>query len=196
MSVPAMDELTHAAHRARDGDRQALERLVALSYGETRRLCAAVAGAEVADDLAQETLSRVVLAVRDFRGESSARTWVLAIARRVCMDELRARSRRSRREQKLMELAPPASSSYGDPSALLDVRDLLSQLEPERRAAFALTQLLRLSYEEAAVVCDCPTGTIRSRVARARDDLIRLLEPPVREASRDLPGGATDSVSS
>lgn len=189
-----MDELTRLAERARQGDREALERLAASSYGEVRRLCAALAGAEAADDLAQETLSRVVVAIRHFRAESSARTWLLAIARRVCMDELRARSRRSRREQKLMELAPPVPS--GDLSSALDIRDLLSQLEPERRAAFALTQLLRLSYEEAAAVCDCPTGTIRSRVARARDDLIRLLEPSVRQSTRDLPGGATDSVSS
>ena len=49
---------------------------------------------------------------------------------------------------------------------------LVDGLEPDRRAALVLTQVLGLSYAEAAEVCGCPLGTIRSRVARARDDLI------------------------
>ena len=53
--------------------------------------------------------------------------------------------------------------------------ELLAALEPSRRAAFVLTQLLGCSYAEAAVACDCPVGTIRSRVARAREDLDAML---------------------
>ena len=53
----------------------------------------------------------------------------------------------------------------------LAVGDLLAGLDRDRRVAFVLTQLLGLSYEEAATVCECPVGTIRSRVARARDEL-------------------------
>jgi RNA polymerase sigma-70 factor (ECF subfamily) len=49
---------------------------------------------------------------------------------------------------------------------------LLDGLESDRRDALVLTQVLGLSYSEAAEVCGCPLGTIRSRVARARDDLI------------------------
>jgi len=49
--------------------------------------------------------------------------------------------------------------------------DLLTPLDPARRQAFLLTQLVGLSYEEAAAVCECPVGTIRSRVARARAEL-------------------------
>jgi RNA polymerase sigma-70 factor (ECF subfamily) len=58
------------------------------------------------------------------------------------------------------------------------VTDLLERLEPDRRAAFALTQLLRMTYQEAAEVAGCPVGTIRSRVARARGDLIEMLTEP------------------
>jgi RNA polymerase sigma-70 factor (ECF subfamily) len=57
-----------------------------------------------------------------------------------------------------------------------DLDDLLAGLHPDRRQAFVLTQLLGLSYEEAADVCACPIGTIRSRVARARGDLVGWLE--------------------
>jgi RNA polymerase sigma-70 factor (ECF subfamily) len=49
---------------------------------------------------------------------------------------------------------------------------LLDMIDPDRREAFVLTQVAGLSYDEAAVVLDCPVGTIRSRVARARADLV------------------------
>ena len=55
------------------------------------------------------------------------------------------------------------------------VADLLARLDPDRREAFVLTQLLGLPYAEAAEVAGCPVGTIRSRVARARGDLIAAL---------------------
>jgi RNA polymerase sigma-70 factor, ECF subfamily len=55
------------------------------------------------------------------------------------------------------------------------VADLLARLDPDRREAFVLTQLLGLPYAEAAEVAGCPVGTIRSRVARARADLVESL---------------------
>jgi DNA-directed RNA polymerase specialized sigma24 family protein len=59
-----------------------------------------------------------------------------------------------------------------DPTGHVAVDALVRTLPDERREAFVLTQLLGLSYAEAARVCSCPVGTIRSRVARARADLI------------------------
>ena len=56
------------------------------------------------------------------------------------------------------------------------LRRLLVDLPPQRREAFVATQMLGLCYAEAAEVCDCPVGTIRSRVARAREDLIQALQ--------------------
>jgi RNA polymerase sigma-70 factor (ECF subfamily) len=53
---------------------------------------------------------------------------------------------------------------------------LLVALPAERREAVVTTQILGLSYAEAAEVCECPVGTIRSRVARAREDLVRALD--------------------
>jgi RNA polymerase sigma-70 factor, ECF subfamily len=57
----------------------------------------------------------------------------------------------------------------------VDLDDLLAQLDSERRSAFVLTQVLGLRYDEAAEVLDCPVGTIRSRVARARGDLVTMM---------------------
>ena len=114
-------------------------------------------------------------ALPEFRGDSSVRSWLLSIARRICIDELRRRSRQARRNQQLADLGRSATN-HQPPAANVEIRDLITRLDPDRRAAFALTQLLGLSYAEAAQVCDCPVGTIRSRVARAREDLITLLQ--------------------
>jgi RNA polymerase sigma-70 factor, ECF subfamily len=148
---------------------------VEASYPTVWRFCAALAGTAAADDLAQETFLRATRALPQFRGQASQRTWILSIARRACMDELRGRYRRERRDQ-LLEHAGPLH--VADASDEIATRQLLGQLEPDRRSAFALTQLFGLTYEEAATVCACPVGTIRSRVARAREDLIALMDQP------------------
>jgi RNA polymerase sigma-70 factor (ECF subfamily) len=147
--------------------------LVTLSYGDVRRLCAILVDDPSADDLAQETFGRVLRALTRFRGDAGARTWLLAIARNVCADELRARARRRRREDALIAHASVAAPA-GDHGARLEIIDLISRLKPERREAFVLTQLLQCSYDEAASICGCPRGTVHSRVARAREDLISM----------------------
>lgn len=139
------------------------------------RFCATLAGTAAADDLAQETFLRATRALPRFRGQASRRTWILSIARRACMDDLRERYRRERRDERLVETQPPHVADAGDGIA---TRQLLGQLEPDRRIAFVLTQLFGLTYEETAAACDCPVGTVRSRVARARDDLIALMDHP------------------
>jgi RNA polymerase sigma-70 factor (ECF subfamily) len=165
--------------RAGDGASSAAgsdwEQFVRASYPLVWRMCVALVGPASADDLAQETFLRATRALPAYRGAASARTWILSIARRACMDELRGRYRRRRRDERLAAVAaePPPG---GDPGDALATHDLLAPLEPERRAAFVLTQLFALSYDEAAEVCGCPVGTIRSRVARARSDLIAQLE--------------------
>jgi RNA polymerase sigma-70 factor, ECF subfamily len=148
---------------------------VEASYPTVWRFCAALAGTAAADDLAQETFLRATRALPQFRGQASQRTWILSIARRACMDELRSRYRRERRDQLLEHTGP---LHVADASDEIATRQLLGQLEPDRRSAFALTQLFGLTYDEAATVCACPVGTIRSRVARAREDLIALMDQP------------------
>ena len=163
-----------AAAGSRPATATPLEELVSGTYTDVWRLCSALVDADSADDLAQETFLRAGTALHRFRGRASSRTWLFAIARHVCMDELRARHRRRRRDERLAATAdrPQATDSSGE----VATRELLAQLDPDRRGAFVLTQIFRLSYEEAAAVCGCPTGTIRSRVARARDDLITLMQ--------------------
>jgi RNA polymerase sigma-70 factor (ECF subfamily) len=105
----------------------------------------------------------------EFAGRSSARTWLLGIARRACADHIRALVRRRRLDARLAAEAPV---HVPDPVGLLAAAELLRRLPEDRRSAFVLTQVLGLSYAEAAEAEQVPVGTIRSRVARARVQLV------------------------
>jgi RNA polymerase sigma-70 factor (ECF subfamily) len=170
----SVDDLTALALAAGRGDSDAMAAFIRDSQQEVRSFCGYLVDAEIADDLTQETFLRAFRALPGFRGDSSARTWLLAIARRACMDELRRRSRQRRQESPMLTLEdrePPAADDTGE----IEVRELLSHLPEDRRTAFVLTQITGLSYEDAAQACGVPVGTIASRVARARSDLIEAL---------------------
>jgi RNA polymerase sigma-70 factor (ECF subfamily) len=169
-----VEDLTRFAVAARRGDPQAMREFIQASQQEVWALCAHLVDPQSADDLAQETYLRVFRALKSFRRESSARTWLLSIARRACMDELRSRIRQRRRDAQLVDLHREQAVAH-DVAEQVEAEALLSHLDTDRRSSFVLTQLLGLSYEEAAQVCGCPVGTIRSRVARARAELIEAL---------------------
>jgi RNA polymerase sigma-70 factor (ECF subfamily) len=119
-----------------------------------------------AEDLTQETFARAFASLHRFAGRSSARTWLLSIARRVCADAIRTR----RPSTPVADLEPPGRAA--DPADTVSLRLLLDGLDAPFREAFVLTQVLGMPYAEAAEVVGCPVGTIRSRVARARDALV------------------------
>jgi RNA polymerase sigma-70 factor, ECF subfamily len=171
---PATDAVTGWALRARTGDAAAQSEFVRATQAEVWRFTAALIDPDAADDLTQETFLRAFRALPDFAGRSTARTWLLGIARRVCADHLRAVVRRRRLSERLAVQAR-TQAPHPDPVHRLGAADLLDRLPEDRRSAFVLTQVLGLSYAEAAAVEDVPIGTIRSRVARARDDLVAAL---------------------
>jgi RNA polymerase sigma-70 factor (ECF subfamily) len=162
------DELTSVALRARRGDAAAAAAFVRATQADVWRLCAHLGSAATADDLTQETYARAFASLHRFLGRSAARTWLLSIARRTCADAVRSAQRERR-----LDLSKPRPAD--DPAGSVTTRALVAALEPERREAFVLTQVVGLSYAEAADVCSCPVGTIRSRVARARADLVDAL---------------------
>ncbi len=173
--------VTDLALRAGRGDRAALTEFIRATQDDVWRLLAHLGGREIADDLTQETYLRVMGALPRFAARSSARTWLLSLARRVWVDNIRhdmARPRKSATEyedaaaMKAMEGANATSWSEW-----IDARALIDTLPGERREALILTQVLGYTYEEAAKISDVRVGTIRSRVARARKDLIRAMGP-------------------
>lgn len=171
------DRLTTLALAARSGDQASLEGFIAGTQRDVWRFIAHCAGIQVADDLTQETYLRALKAIRRFAGRSSARVWLLSIARRVVVDQIRYEQCRPRTNSSIdwVEAADrdrTARSSAGFED-IVELNMMLDGLDDERREAMLLTQVLGLSYQEAADVSGCAVGTIRSRVARARDDLIQ-----------------------
>lgn len=167
-----MDDLTRLALAAGSGDRVAVTAFVRRTQPEVWRVCARLGDRADADDLTQEVYLRALPALARFRGDSSARTWLLQIARHVCADHVRRSTRRRALLERLTQRGEGAESLEAPRTGEVDLDDAVAALDPDRRAAFVLTQVTGLSYAEAAEVCDVPVGTIRSRVARARADLL------------------------
>ncbi|MFE9358273.1 sigma-70 family RNA polymerase sigma factor [Streptomyces olivaceoviridis] len=184
----AADESTTAwALAARRGDADAVEHFVRALHRDVQRYVAHLcADPQAVDDLAQDTFLRALGSLHRFEGRSSARAWLLSIARRAVTDSHRRAAARPRLSdaadwQRAVESAQPRGlPGFDEGIALLD---LLAGLPAERREAFVLTQLLGLPYAEAAEAGDCPVGTVRSRVARARATLIGLLDAAERPAA-------------
>lgn len=171
-ATSALEASTHWALAARTGDPLAQAAFVRLTQPEVWRFVAALIGADEADDLTQETYLRAFRSLPTFEGRSSARTWLLGIARRACADHLRTVVRQRRLTERL---AAQAGTELG-PAPHLGVADLVRRLPAERRGAFVLTQVLGLPYAQAAAVEGVPIGTIRSRVARARAELVEAVD--------------------
>ncbi|MFT4041656.1 MAG: sigma-70 family RNA polymerase sigma factor [Gordonia sp. (in: high G+C Gram-positive bacteria)] len=172
--------VTGLALAAARGDRRALETFIRETQRDVWRFVAHLGHANTADDVTQETYLRAITALPRFAGNSTARTWLLSIARRVCADEVRRAMARPRitRGVDWIDIADNQQAATR-PSRWEDVVEanlLLDALPAERREALVLTQVLGLSYQEAAAVTGCPIGTVRSRVARARESLIEASE--------------------
>ncbi|HEX4983704.1 MAG TPA: sigma-70 family RNA polymerase sigma factor [Ilumatobacteraceae bacterium] len=173
-----MDHLTQLLTAARDGDRAALERFIAETQRDVWKMCRYLGDPDTADDLAQETFERAIGSLHRYRADGPARHWILTIARRVCVDSTRRRRRGRRLQQRLADQPTTHHGTRSMPSEAAELDDLLTQLDDDRRAAFVATQVLGLRYDEAADLLACPIGTIRSRVARARADLVGFLDEP------------------
>ncbi|SJM57602.1 DNA-directed RNA polymerase specialized sigma subunit, sigma24-like protein [Corynebacterium glutamicum] len=166
--------VTELALAAGRGDRAALTDFIRETQDDVWRLLAHLGGHEIADDLTQETYLRVMGALPRFAARSSARTWLLSLARRVWVDNIRhdmARPRKSIVEYEDTGATDATNSTIW--SEWIDVRTLIDALPQERREALILTQVLGYTYDEAAKIAGVRVGTIRSRVARARADLIK-----------------------
>lgn len=182
-----MDELSRLLVEARDGSQFAFAAFVQRSQAEIWRFCAQMLGPALADDATQETYLSAWRSMPSFRGDSSARTWLFVIARRTT-----ARLRRRRADLLELEGLAPPPSGPPDPQHWTELGAIMDRLGEDRRLALLLTQVLGLSYAEAAEVCGCAVGTIRSRVARAREELLGSWTG-VREGSRATSRAGTGS---
>ncbi len=165
-------EVTRLALAAGRGDSESLSDFVRATQADVQRFLTYLAGQRDSEDLAQETYMRAIRTLPSFAGRASARTWLLSVARRVAADAVRKAVRQPRTWNSDRWQGPVSSGGY---EAVL-LWELVNALAPVRREAFVLTQILELSYAAAADISGCPIGTVRSRVARAREDIIRAYE--------------------
>jgi len=133
-----------------------------------------------ADDLVQETILRAIANINSFKPGTNMPAWLFTILRNLFRSEYRKR----RREVEDVEGAYTDSlKTYPEQESRMEfeeLREALNELPSDQREALILVAASGFSYEEAAGICDCAVGTIKSRVNRARarlSDLLLVNEP-------------------
>lgn len=167
--------------RAQEGDQRAFELLVRKYQGRVIQLVARLVGEGDAPDVAQESFIKAYRALGSFRGQSAFYTWLYRIAINSAKNHLVSRSRRPAtqdldvadaekygHEEHLSDLGTPEANLLAD-----EIKDtvahVMKKLPGDLRQAITLREMEGLSYEEIAQVMECPIGTVRSRIFRARE---------------------------
>ncbi len=176
-------ELVRAAQR---GDDSAFEELVRTYekrvYHLALRMCGNV---DDAYEVAQEAFLSAWKGMRFFRGDSSFSTWLYRLTSNAAIDFLRRQRRQGgsdgvslNDEDTFLEVADPAPSPHQQ-AERLELRDALARglgaLSPEHRQVLLLRELQGLTYEEIAAALELDLGTVKSRIARAREKLRKYL---------------------
>jgi RNA polymerase sigma-70 factor (ECF subfamily) len=144
-----------------------------------------------ADDLVQETLVKAWANIDSFEPGSNMIAWLYTILRNEFYSEFRKRRLQVEDEDGRYAAQQATFPTQEGHMHFLDFRDALDQLADDHREALILVGASGLSYEEAAAVCGCAVGTMKSRVNRARAKLAQLLSPAARQFERDLTWEAT-----
>jgi RNA polymerase sigma-70 factor (ECF subfamily) len=130
---------------------------------------------DMADDLVQEALLKAWAAQDRFEPGTSMRAWTFVILRNAYLTEMRRNRFRGEYDEGVAERVLTAPAGQEEPIHLSDMHRALLTLPPERREALLLVGAGGFSYEEAAEICGCAVGTIKSRVGRARATLNAML---------------------
>jgi RNA polymerase sigma-70 factor, ECF subfamily len=131
---------------------------------------------ETADDLAQETLVKAWQARDMFAPGTNLKAWLFTILRNQFYSDRRRAWRQAPWEQEAAERIPGSAGEQSWAAELSDTARALSCLSDEQREALILVGAGGFSYEDAARICNCAVGTVKSRVARARKSLMSILE--------------------
>jgi len=153
----SMNELDELLLAAQEGNRFALDSFTRQTLPAVQSLCRHLGDPDTADDLVQETYARMMRSLPGFRGDGAARSWLLRIARNTCADATRVRRRRR-------------------------TRDSFAEVPDVADAPASGWKVLDLPYQDAADILEVPIGTVRSRVARAREDLLAVEQQSIRTA--------------
>src|SRR6185295_5533519 len=187
MGEEQLDEMLVA--RAQKGDRRAFDLLVRKYQYKIVQLVERLVGEADSLDVAQESFIKAYRALNGFRGQSAFYTWLYRIAINTSKNFLVARKRRPAAQD--IDVADAElfghtgqMSDVDTPEALTlsneirdKVTDAIQRLPVDLRQAITLRELEGLSYEEIAGAMECPIGTVRSRIFRARAAIDDVLQP-------------------
>ena len=184
------DDSAELVERIRKGDGEAFETLAREQAPRLFRLALRLTGRrEDAEDLVQETLVRALPALKKFEGRARLSTYLVRALGNIWKNRLRSKKR-----SRLVDWFRGGSGDDDDEAGPIavdptesalqklenldraeEVRNAVARLEPTRRWTLLLREVEERSYEEIAALTGAPVGTVRSRLARARDDLRKLL---------------------
>ena len=176
--------------RVKKGDKKAFDLLV-LKYQQkvANIISRYIHDSSEVFDVTQEAFIKAYRALPKFRGDSAFYTWLYRIAINTAKNHLAAKGRRPPNDDVEADTAEQLDSGarlkeFDTPENLLlqdeiahTIRDALQELPDDLRTAITLRELEGMSYEEIANAMDCPIGTVRSRIFRARDAIDKKLKP-------------------
>lgn len=187
MSEEQLDE--QLVVRAQKGDKRAFELLVRKYQYKIVQLVSRMVGEADAQDVAQETLIKAYRALPGFRGQSAFYTWLYRIGINTAKNYLVSRARRPSNQdidvadaelyghtEHLSDMATPEAMLLSE-EIKQEVVEAIQKLPVDLRQAITLRELEGLSYEEIALAMDCPIGTVRSRIFRAREAIDLVVRP-------------------
>ncbi|HEY0683655.1 MAG TPA: RNA polymerase sigma factor RpoE [Steroidobacter sp.] len=190
MNTTTDDTDQELVRRVQAGDQTAFNLLVLKYQHRVLKLVGRfVNDAAEAEDVAQEAFLKAYRALASFRGDSAFYTWLYRIAINTAKNALVSQRRRPvdfdldlqdpdqyDRQAKLKEADTPEGVLLTDEIRAV-VEEAMEQLPEDLRTAIVLRELEGLSYEEIAEAMDCPVGTVRSRIFRAREAIDKKLKP-------------------
>jgi RNA polymerase sigma-70 factor, ECF subfamily len=176
--------------RVQRGDRRAFDLLVVKYQHKVLKLVGRlISNPAEAEDVAQEAFIKAYRALKSFRGDSAFYTWLYRIAINTAKNALVSQGRRPvdfsldtqdstqhELQARLKESDTPEGMLLTD-EIRLTVQQAMQELPEDLRTAITLRELEGLSYEEIAQAMDCPVGTVRSRIFRAREAIDKKLQP-------------------
>lgn len=198
LEPPSMVQSQHSGGTLskEEADRQfksELLELIPFLRAFARSLCGHL---ETADDLSQETLVKAWQARDMFSPGTNLKAWLFTILRNQFYSDRRRAWRQAPWDQEAAERIPGSSGEQSWAAELSDTARALSCLSAEQREALILVGAGGFSYEDAANICDCAVGTVKSRVARARKSLIAILDGEERlpQAAQPVEGDAANEI--
>jgi len=171
--------------RARAGEREAFDLLVARYQRRLLRLVLRLLRDQAeAEDVVQETFLKAYRALPRFRGDAAFYTWLYRIALNGARNAILRRRQRGASHGVAPSQLPAAAPEIGTPESMLLSKQVMLAIDAamealplELRTAIALREIEGLSYEEIGQIMECPLGTVRSRIFRAREAIARRLRP-------------------